>query len=334
VRRSDGWIRFNLHQLRNSKEEGEGDGKGAVSGRFSSAGDEHGGFNAQQVVSADKQTSRGWCTDYVIRNLFLAGSPAERASAKPPKWMAADAKQIEYRIFGAISGAKAILDAYANDPETDYHDVVQVMLRRAMPDILRKQTKITNFCKLFGAAELKFALTLGTIGDQEFATLDKKYKGVRGKGRIIRQVEAPLSAGLAKALEVYDAYDREFPDAARMVKLAKDTAQTRGYVKTLMGRRARFGGRNHRVHSALNRVVQGTAADINKLMLVDVYNHREELGLKMRVTVHDELDCDMHPDADVKRIEEFFNIQRLELAVPILWDVGVGHSWGTAKGKA
>jgi DNA polymerase I-like protein with 3'-5' exonuclease and polymerase domains len=163
--------------------------------------------------------------------------------------------------------------------------------------------------------------------------LDQKYRGVRGKGRLLREVEATMP-GLAKALEVYDAYDREFPDAARMVKLAKNTAQTRRYVKTLLGRRARFGGKNHRVHSALNRVVQGTAADINKLMLVDVYNHREELGLKLRFTVHDELDADMHPDANVERIEEFFNIQRLELAVPILWDVGVGSSWGTAKGKA
>jgi len=332
VRRSDGWIRFNLHQLRNSKEEGDDGGKGAVSGRFSSAGDEHGGFNVQQVVSADKQTSRGWCTDYVIRTLFLAGSPEERRREKKPKWLAADAKQIEYRIFGAISGAEAILEAYRNDPETDYHDVVQLMLKRAMPDIQRKATKITNFCKLFGAAELKFAWTLGTINDQEFADLDAKYRGVRGKGRLIRQNET--LPGLVKALEVFDAYDREFPDAARMVKLAKDTAQRRGYVKTLMGRRARFGGRNHRVHSALNRVVQGTAADINKLMLVDVYNHREELGLKLRFTVHDELDADVHPDADVPRIEEFFNIQRLELAVPILWDVGIGESWGTAKGKA
>jgi DNA polymerase I-like protein with 3'-5' exonuclease and polymerase domains len=334
VRRSDGWIRFNLHQLRNSSLEGEDGGKGAVSGRFSSAGDEHGGFNVQQVVSADKQTSRGWCTDFVIRNLFLPGSPADRASAKPPKWMAADAKQIEYRIFGAISGSEAILQAYRDDPETDYHDVVQVMLRRAKPDIMRKQTKITNFCKLFGAAEIKFAWTLGTINDQEFAYLDQKYRGVRGKGRLLREEEAPRMPGLAIALEIYDGYDREFPDASRMVKLAKDTAQRRGHVKTLLGRRARFGGKNHRVHSALNRVVQGTAADINKLMLIDVYNHREELGLKLRFTVHDELDADVHPDQNIEHLEEFFDIQRLELAVPILWDVGVGQSWGTAKGKA
>jgi hypothetical protein len=70
----------------------------------------------QQVVSADKQTSRGWCTDYVIRTLFLPGSPEERRSAKAPRWLAADAKQIEYRIFGAISGAEAILEAYATIP--------------------------------------------------------------------------------------------------------------------------------------------------------------------------------------------------------------------------
>jgi hypothetical protein len=51
------------------------------------------------------------------------------------------------------------------------------MLKRAMPDILRKQTKITNFCKLFGAAEIKFAWTLGTINDQEFAIWTRSIAG-------------------------------------------------------------------------------------------------------------------------------------------------------------
>jgi DNA polymerase-1 len=330
VRRSDGWIRFNLHQLRNSTDDREGGEKGAVSGRFSSAGDEHGGFNVQQVVSADKQTARGWCTDFVIRTLFLPGSPEERASAKPPRWLAADAKQIEYRIFAAIANAPAIMAAYDADPETDYHNVVQEILKQAKPDIQRKKTKITNFCKLFGAAIVKFAWTLETISDQQFADLEKRYRGVRGKERIMRQDERCLD----EAFAVYDAYDRMFPDAKRMLDLAKNTARDRGYVKTMYGRRARFGHRNHRVHSALNRVVQGTAADINKLMLVDVYNERHALGLKLRFTVHDELDADVHPDANIEHIENFFNKQRLELRVPILWDVGIGDSWGTAKGKA
>jgi DNA polymerase-1 len=342
--RADGWIRFNLHQLR-SESESNGDGFGAVSGRFSSAGDKDPvtkkplGFNVQQVVSADKQTSRGWCSNYIIRNLFVAGTPEERRSADPPRWLAADAKQIEYRIFAAIANAPEIIAAYDRDPETDYHDVVQAILKRAKPDIQRKKTKITNFCKLFGAALLKFAWTLETISDQQFAELDQKYHGKYGKDRIIRAqaaIDGTLESCLREGIEVYDLYDQQFPDAKRMLDLAKATAKERGYVKTMLGRRARFGSRNGRVHSALNRAVQGTAADINKLMLVDAYKNRDLLKLRLRFTVHDELDADCFDasPAHIARIEEFLNQQRLDLRVPILWDVGIGSTWGTAKGKA
>jgi hypothetical protein len=62
VRKSDGWIRYNLHQLRMGRD--EDDKHGTVSGRFSSAGDEHGGFNVQQVVSPKKQKDKDWCQKY------------------------------------------------------------------------------------------------------------------------------------------------------------------------------------------------------------------------------------------------------------------------------
>jgi DNA polymerase-1 len=333
VRRTDGWMRFNLHQLRTSKDDGSG--YGTVSGRFSSAGDKDkngnpSGFNKQQVVSADKQTARGWCQNYVVRDLFLPGTPDERASDNPPVWLAADAKQIEYRIFAHFSNEEEILAKYAEDPNTDYHNVVQEILRRAKPDIQRKKTKITNFCKLFGAGLLKFAWTLETISDTEFARLDKKYKGVRGKDRLMRENEPTLAEGI----DVYDTYDRMFPAAVKMLQLAKRVASERGHVTTMLGRRARFDGQYKRVHSALNRVIQGTAADLNKLMLVDLYEHRKEFDLRLRLTVHDEVDCDMFNVSKLPALREFFDKQRLDLKVPILWDVAVGPSWAGAKGKA
>lgn len=338
VRQSDGWMRFNLHQLRIGKD--HQDKFGTVSGRFSSAGDKEGGFNVQQVVSPKKQKDKDWCQKYVIRNLFKPAAGTQ--------WLAVDASQIEYRIFAHFANDPDIMAAYNEDvPEeiaikekrgrwTDYHDKVQVMLQRAKPDIPRKHTKITNFCKLFGASIIKFAYTLETISDKQFKDLEAKYdvnKWRKKEDRFRRMSEIRKEPCLQSAIEVFDLYDQQFPAAAEMLKLAKETAGERGYVRTIMGRRARF-PKKQRVHSALNRVVQGTAADINKRVLVEIYRLRKELTLTLRMTVHDEVDADLGDESKLPRIEEVFNHQYIPLRVPILWDAEVGPSWGEAKKKA
>jgi len=335
--RADGWIRYNLHQLRMGRD--EEDGYGTVSGRFSSAGDDHGGINVQQVVSPKKQKDKHWCEEFVIRNLF---KPQHGHS-----WLAVDASQIEYRIFAHFASDPEILGTYGEDvPEevakrdkrgrwTDYHDTVQELLRTVKPDIKRKHTKITNFCKLFGSGIIKFAFTLETITEQQFKDLTAKYdiskwqKTARGA----REESMRAEPVLQEALSVFDAYDNKFPSAKATLNLAKKTAADRGYVKTIMGRRARF-PKKFKIHSALNRIVQGTAADINKRVLVEIYKRREELGLTLRMTVHDEVDADLADPGMLPQIEEAFNRQYVPLKVPILWDCEVGPSWGEAKGKA
>lgn len=339
VRKSDGWMRFNLHQLRVGKD--ENDKKGTVSGRFSSAGDEHGGFNVQQVVSPKKQADKHWCEKYIVRNLF-----------KPQRgvWLAVDADQIEYRIFAHFSNSEETLAKYHVDIShlslaearklklgiyTDYHDIVQEVLKRGKPDIKRKHTKITNFCKLFGAQLIKFALTLEMISEQVADALNDKYLPGRWTRAKFGEREAAIRAepALQEAREVYDTYDTMFPDAKDTLDLAKQTARDRGWVKTIYGRRARF-PKKQRTHSALNRIVQGTAADINKRMLVEVYKRREELGLTLRMTVHDEVDADLHDPGMLPEVEKLFNTQFVPLRVPILWSAEIGPSWGQAKGKA
>ena len=250
-----------------------------------------------------------------------------------PYWLAADAKQIEYRIFAHFSNAPDIIAKYREDPETDYHNIVQAVLQRVKPDIGRKKTKITNFAKLFGSGLIKFAHTLETITTQQYDDLTRKYAAMRGKRGINTQALMEKEPLLQEALSVYRAYDLMFPSASQTLQDAKHAAKSRGFVRTLTGRRARFPGAQ-RIHSALNRAIQGTAADLNKLMLVDAYRERKTLGLDLYFTVHDELDAGLQDKALLPRIEEFMNDQRIPLRVPILWDVGVGDTWGTAKGKA
>jgi len=103
-------------------------------------------------------------------------------------------------------------------------------------------------------------------------------------------------------------------------------------VTTLLARRARF-GKNDRFHSAVNRVIQGSAADLMKLKLRRVYRERETLGiLKLRQTVHDEQTGDKDPDPKyTKRIQECFAVQEVPLRVPIIWEMKTGRNWRECK---
>jgi DNA polymerase I-like protein with 3'-5' exonuclease and polymerase domains len=68
--------------------------------------------------------------------------------------------------------------------------------------------------------------------------------------------------------------------------------------------------------------------------MVEIYKRREELGLTLRMTVHDELDADLADPRLLPQVEQAFNTQYIPLKVPILWSAEIGPSWGEAKGKA
>lgn len=106
-------------------------------------------------------------------------------------------------------------------------------------------------------------------------------------------------------------------------------ANNRGFVKTLLGRRARFPN-GERLHSALNRVIQGSAADILKKKLKQVYDLRHKLNFKMRFTVHDELDGDIDSQEDADKIKAVLEepIEEFKIRVPLIWETEVGPSWG------
>lgn len=280
----DGVLYPSFHQL--MTDEG-----GTVSGRFSCVRP-----NLQQVMGADKHArAYGWLLehgpeDYLVKRLFR---PAPGAT-----WLAADAKQIEYRIFAHYANSPTILRRYAADVETDFHNIVRDLVVTARPSITRTEVKTFNFLKIYGGGVGAAATNLGV--DEHTAS------------------------------EISDAYDAQFPEAKGLLLRAKGLAERRGYVKTLTGRRSRFPGRE-RTHKALNAVIQGTAADINKLVLTEAYTQRTTLGLTMRLTVHDELDADLHDPARLPAVRDLLNAQYLPTRVPVLWDVNTGGTWAEAK---
>jgi DNA polymerase I-like protein with 3'-5' exonuclease and polymerase domains len=308
---SDGILRFSLNQLRSEY-------GGTVSGRFSSSKpspDE--GANVQQVMSGEKQLKMhcGLCKTgdylehfaeehpqvYLIRELFIP-SPGMLL-------LGSDAKQIEYRVFAHMSGSKRILDAYAQNPNVDYHQIVCDMVQAHRAGFSRKDSKNLSFAILFGAGIKKVAEMLG------------------------------VDVSVAKAMR--DAYFSAFPEAKAIMELAVKTATTRGYVKTWFGRRTRFhrcpehgfaGSRKPcftcpRVHKALNAAIQGSAADINKLKLAELYAERKRLSLKPRMTIHDEVVADVEDDSHADLVAAQLDSQSIPMRVPILWQTRTAKNW-------
>lgn len=343
ARSSDGWMRFNLHQLRVGKS--EEDKKGTVSGRFSGAGDKSikpdgfgsGGYNPQQVVAVEKQLERHWCEDYVVRKLFVPGSPSDRKENPYLKFLASDMMQVEYRLFAHYADIAATYHAepkqkmiggklvWIAGPLADFHAMVAELLNN--PRLNRKLVKNVNFAKIYGAGLVKFAFMTGFITEQEFKSLSERLNACGRDWRKRREI-LQGHPGVQAASEVNDEYMRMFPAVGPLLKLASETAETRGHVKTLMGRRARL---VNRFHSALNRVVQGGAADINKRVVVEVYKHRKELELTLRLTVHDEMAGDSHNPTKLKRFQEIVDTQYFDLKAPILWETKTGDNWAECK---
>jgi Mesyanzhinovviridae DNA polymerase len=345
MRAGDGWIRHNLHQLRVGHD--QDDKQGTKSGRFSAAGDKSlkpdglgsGGYNPQQIVAVEKQTERGWNSEYVIRRLWLPGSPAARKENPSLRWMAADAMQIEYRLFAHYAkmhdtfwarpkqkmiGGKMV---WISGPLADFHALVSELLLPVNPALNRKLVKNINFAMIYGAGLLKFAFMIGMISEQEYLRLrEELYRAGRDWSRRKSILEG--SEGVQEAGAVREAYLGMFPQVQPLLKLASETAEERGWVSTIYGRRARL---VDGFHASLNRIIQGGAADINKLVLLAAYRERKRLGLTLRVTVHDEVGADIADPRLLPVVRRLLNTQQVDVRVKILWDTGIGRNWAEAK---
>ena len=239
-----------------------------------------------------------------IRNMFVAA----------PGMMLVDAdySQIELRLLAHISGDEAMKEAFLSGE--DFHTVTAsnvfgVPLSEVTP-ILRSRAKAVNFGIVYGISAFSLAQDIGVYPNEAKAYIDaylEKYHGVRD-----------------------------------YMKQIVETAKAQGYVATIYGRRrslpelksSNFNMRSFGERVALNMPVQGTAADIIKLAMVNVHRRLKAEGLKARLIlqVHDELivECPGEEAEQVRQIltEEMENAARL--SVPLLAEAHIGHSWAEA----
>ena len=258
----------------------------------------------------------------IVRRLFRAYQ----------KWLKADYNQQEPRIglhFAYIlklTGAAEMREAYVNDPTLDYHQIVTdwVNKLRRSP-INRRAGKDINLGLYYGMGRRKMSTRLGlTLSESDSIIAD---------------------------------YHRAIPFMKPLQQKAMDLAASRGYVKTIMGRRrhfdeweppvfrrgafpikgraaamAKYGSvRLAGLHRALNSVIQGSAAEQCKKAMIELHKNK----YKMMVTLYDELGVSVEgterEKAEVKEIME----TAIPFQVPHFIDPKVGDSWGEASyGKA
>ena len=291
-----GRIHAEINQIRS-------DAGGTVTGRFS-----YNNPNLQQLPARNKDLGP------MIRSLFL---PEEGCT-----WGCFDYSQQEPRLvvhYAALHKFPTVydvVDAYENDSSTDFHQTVADMAK-----IPRSQAKTINLGLFYGMGKAKLQAELGVSKD--------------------------------KAAELFDQYHAKVPFVKQLMNAASNRAQERGQIRTLLGRLCRFhlwepnmfgmhkalphedalrehgpGIKRAYTYKALNKLIQGSAADMTKRAMLELYKE----GIIPHIQIHDELDLSVESEEHAKKIIEIMeNAVSLEVSNKV--DYEKGKTWGDIYDK-
>ena len=223
--------------------------------------------------------------------------------------LAADYSQIELRIIAALSEEETMIEAFKNGEDIHASTAAKVF-DVPLDEVTREQrsnAKTVNFGIIYGVSA--FGLSNQT----------------------------DLSRGEAK--ELIETYYETYPKLKAYMSAQVDFAREHGYVETVLNRRRYLkdiNSRNAIVRSgaernAVNAPIQGSAADIIKLAMINIYNRFEKEGFKSRMLlqVHDELVFDAHKDEleTIKPIIKNEMEKAFKMSVPLDVEMGIGENW-------
>ena len=285
-----GRIHADINQIRS-------DSGGTVTGRFS-----YSNPNLQQIPARNKDLGP------LIRSLFIPESGCE--------WGCFDYSQQEPRLvvhYASLDQDASVFEvknAY-NDGDADFHTIVAKMAQ-----IPRTQAKTINLGLFYGMGKAKLQAELGVSKD--------------------------------KAEELFSIYHNRVPFVKTLMKSVSNRAQQRGQIRTLLGRLCRFhlwepnqfgmhkalpfeqavqehgpGIRRAYTYKALNKLIQGSAADMTKKSMLDLYKE----GIVPHIQIHDELDISVESDKQAKLIKDVME-SAVDLEIPNKVDYESGKNWG------
>jgi len=271
---------------------------GTVTGRFS-----YSNPNLQQIPARNKDLGPK------IRSLFI---PEEGC-----KWGCFDYSQqeprlvVHYAALYKLPSVYNVVDAYNENVDSDFHQTVADMAK-----IPRTQAKTINLGLFYGMGKNKLQAELGVTKE--------------------------------KAEELFAQYHNQVPFVKQLMSKASNRAQDRGQIRTLLGRLCRFhlwepnqfgmhkalphedalrehgpGIRRAYTYKALNKLIQGSAADMTKKAMLDLYKE----GIIPHIQIHDELDISIKDDSETKKIIDIME-NAVNLEVPNKVDFECGKTWG------
>ena len=291
----NGRIHADINQLRSEF-------GGTVTGRFSYTHP-----NLQQIPRSGNDMGNS------LRAIFV---PDE----KNHKWGCFDYSQQEPRLvvhyadLQGLPGANIFVDAYNEDKNMDFHKIVA-----DLADIPRDIAKTINLGKFYGM----------------------------GKNKLKDQ----LSVGDAEAKQIIDNYENKVPFVKQLTLQVSERAQERGLIRTLLGRLCRFplwepsyfgihkplkhkealaehgpGIRRAFTYKALNKLIQGSAADMIKKAMIDL--HKEKII--PLIQIHDELNISVENKEQSQKVIDIME-NAVKLKVPNKVDYEIGEHWGSIQ---
>jgi DNA polymerase I len=222
---------------------------------------------------------------------------------------AADYSQVELRIMAAFSQDTSMIEAFKNGRDihaTTAAKIFQVPLEKVTSD-MRRKAKTANFGIIYGISA--FGLS------------------------------QRLNISRSEAKEIIDAYFKEFPAVKAYMDDCIEKARKNEYVETILGRRRYLRDINSRnmtmrgfaERNAINAPIQGSAADLIKVAMIQVHHWliKEKLRSKMILQVHDELVFDAYKDEVELLKKEIPRIMSnaVKIEVPLEVETGVGENW-------
>ena len=287
----NGKIHAEINQLRS-------DNGGTITGRFSYANP-----NLQQIPARNKDLGPK------IRSLFI---PEDGC-----KWGCFDYSQqeprlvVHYASLYKLPSVYDVIDAYNSDSGADFHQTVA-----DMADIPRTQAKTINLGLFYGMGKAK--------------------------------LQAELGVSKEKAEELFSQYHNKVPFVKQLMGKASNRAQERGQIRTLLGRLCRFhlwepnsfgmhkalpheealqehgpGIRRAYTYKSLNKLIQGSAADMTKKSMLELYKE----GIVAHIQIHDELCVSVENKSQADKIKKIME-EAVTLEVPNKVDYEEGENWG------
>jgi DNA polymerase-1 len=224
--------------------------------------------------------------------------------------LAADYSQIELRLMAHMSQDSNMIQAFKDNIDIHTSTAAKIFHVENIDDVTsdqRRKAKTANFGIIYGISA--FGLS--------------------------QRLNVPRT----EAKQLIDEYFNGFPKVKEYMDKSIATARDKGYVETMMGRKRFLKDINSRngvvrgfaERNAINAPIQGSAADIIKLAMIDVFNeiNKRKLKTKMLLQVHDELIFDVYkPELDeIKSIVKDKMENAVKLSIPLTVEIGTGENW-------